>query len=356
MKVIYKNALRLSLRKCNMPKSGELKFLVIGLGSMGKRRVRNLQTLDIKDIAGFDTRSDRREEAERKYGIQVFDSLETAMTGFTPHAFIISTPPDLHMHYAYYAYEHDISCFIEASVVDVEKIKHLSEKIRGTKIIMAPSCTMRYYPGPQKIKEIIRAGSIGKILNVNYQTGQYLPDWHPWEDIREFYVSKRETGAAREIIPFELTWINDILGESETLACVKAKLTDMPADIDDIYHCLLRYPGNVLANITVEVISRPKACRDMRVLGSEGQIVFNADSNSVRYINTSMSEWSEFKFSDGTIESQYINPEEPYVSEMTDFISAVNKKDQSLFPNSLDDDCKILETLYELEKLSEAKQ
>lgn len=331
-----------------------MNYLVIGLGSMGKRRVRNLRALGIKTVAGFDTRADRRNESQEKYGIPVFDSLEAAMTDFSPQAFMISTPPDLHMHYAYYAYEHGISCFIEASVVDADKIKQLGEKIRGTKIIMAPSCTMRYFPGPKNVKELIRAGKIGRVLNVNYQTGQYLPDWHPWEDIREFYVSKRETGAAREIVPFELTWLNDIFGESEALACVKAKLTDMSADIDDIYHCLLRYDGNVIANITVEVISRPKACRDMRILGSDGEIVLSADSNSVRYINTAMEEWAEFKFDEGTIESQYINPEEPYIAEVNDFVSAVEKKDQSLFPNSLGDDSKILHTLYALEKMAEA--
>ena len=329
-----------------------MKYLVVGLGSMGKRRVRNLQALGIKDVAGFDTRADRRQEAQEKYGIQVFESLDAAMQTIEPQVFVISTPPDLHMHYAYFAFEHGISCFIEASVVDADKIKLLSDKIRDTSIVMAPSCTMRYFPGPKKMKELIRSNSIGKVLNVNYQTGQYLPDWHPWEQIEEFYVSKRETGAAREIVPFELTWLNDIFGVPQTLACVKAKLTDMNADIDDIYHCLLRYDNNVIANITVEVVSRPRACRDMRVLGSDGEIVLSADSNSVRYINTSMEEWKEFKFDSGTVESQYINPEEPYIAEMRDFVSSVTAKNQSLFPNSLDDDYATLQTLYALEKLT----
>jgi len=330
-----------------------MKYLVIGLGSMGKRRVRNLQALGVKDIAGFDTRSDRRQEANEKYGIPVFDNIEDAMNLFRPQAFMISTPPDLHMTYAYLGYDHGISCFIEASVVDAEKIKNLSEMIRGSEIIMAPSCTMRYFPGPRKIKELIREGKIGKILNVNYQTGQYLPDWHPWEDIREFYVSKPETGAAREIVPFELTWLNDIFGKCDALACVKAKLTEIPADIDDIYHCLLRYESNVIANLTVEVISRPKACRDMRVLGTEGEIVFSADTNSVRYINTSMKEWVEFKFDEGTIENEYINPEEPYIAEVRDFVLAITSKDKSLYPNNLDDDYEVLQTLTTLENKSE---
>lgn len=331
-----------------------MKFLVIGLGSMGKRRVRNLQALGVVNIAGFDVRADRRQEAQDKYGIQVFESLDLAMKVYGPEVFIISTSPDLHMQYAFFALEKGISCFIEASVVEAEKIDLLSKKIEDKEIVMAPSCTMRYFSGPKKIKELIRSNAIGKILNVNYQTGQYLPDWHPWEKIEEFYVSKRETGGAREIVPFELTWLNDLFGVPQALACVKAKLTEINADIDDIYHCLIRYDDNVLANITVEVVSRPKATRDMRILGSEGEIIYSADSNSVKYINTSMDDWLCFDLGAGKVEDQYINPEEPYIAEMRDFISAVVEKDQALFPNSLRDDYKILQTLEALEKITGA--
>ncbi|MBL8421279.1 MAG: Gfo/Idh/MocA family oxidoreductase [Dechloromonas sp.] len=331
-----------------------MKFLVIGLGSMGKRRVRNLQALSIADVAGFDPRADRRAETVAKNGIQVFDEFEMAVRSHQPDAFVISTPPDTHMQYAYYAVERGINSFIEASVVEADKIKRLADMVKGTSIIIAPSCTMRYFPGPRKIKELISAQVIGKVLNVNYQTGQYLPDWHPWERIQDFYVSKRETGAVREIVPFELAWLNDIFGTPVPLACVKAKLTDMPADIDDIYHCLMRYDDGVLANMTVEAVSRPVATRDMRVLGSEGEIVYRADTNSVRYINTSMSEWTEFKLNPGTVENQYINPEEPYIAEMKDFVAALMAKDASLFPNSLEDDYAVLATLYALEGLSNA--
>ena len=42
-----------------------MKFLQIGLGSMGKRRIRCLQALGETGIVAFDPREDRREEAER---------------------------------------------------------------------------------------------------------------------------------------------------------------------------------------------------------------------------------------------------------------------------------------------------
>jgi predicted dehydrogenase len=257
------------------------------------------------------------------------------------------------MTYAWACLERGLSCFIEASVVDAERILELHRRTEDTQLLMAPSCTMRYFPGPKKVKELIRAGVIGRPLNVNYQVGQYLPDWHPWERIEEFYVSARETGACREIVPFELTWLNDVFGKPEPLACVKAKLTDMDADIDDIYHCLLRYPGGVLANVTVEVISRPKATRELRVLGTEGEIVFGTDENCVRYANAHNSDWTRFDLGCGTVKAGYINPEEPYIAEMRDFVEALSRRDKSLYPNTLLNDYHILQALYRLEELSE---
>lgn len=335
-----------------------MKFLVIGLGSMGKRRVRNLIALGYQDsIAGFDIQEARREES-KKYEIKIYDDFQRAMLEYKPDAVLISTPPNLHMEYAYKAVEAGMSCFIEASVVDSKKILELSHIIEGKKLAVVPSSTMRYYPAPIKIKELINSNIIGKVLNYNYHTGQYLPDWHPWEDIEDFYVSNPHTGAAREIVPFELTWLNDIFGDSKALACVRRKLTNISAQIDDIYHCILEYPENVIGNLTVEVISRPRATRDLRVIGSDGEIVYSGDTNSLKYINTKMDDWEVVNFDQGTVEEGYINPEEPYINEVRDFISsakAAKGGENFNLPNTLEDDYKILSTLYELEEISEGR-
>jgi predicted dehydrogenase len=331
----------------------EMKFLVVGLGSMGKRRVRNLQALGEQRIAGFDLRDDRRGEAASKYGIATFASFDEAIATFAPDALVISVSPESHMHYAWQGLERGLSCFIEASVVEAERILALSEVVRGRPIVMAPSCTMRYFPGPRKVKEILQSQRLGRVLNLNYQTGQYLPDWHPWEDIGSFYVSRRDTGGGREIVPFELTWLNDLFGLPAPLACVKAKLTDMPADIDDIYHCLLAYPQGVLANVTVEVISRPAATRELRVLCSEGELVMSADENCVRYMAAGDADWTRIGLGGGTVESGYINPEEPYISEMADFVAAARSGNPALFPNTLKDDWDVLQVLRGLEQFAQ---
>jgi predicted dehydrogenase len=109
----------------------------------------------------------------------------------------------------------------------------------------------------------------------------------------------------------------------------------------------------MLANMTVEVISRPKATRELHVLGSEGRLVFSADENCVRYIRLGDTDWHRTTLSAGTIEAGYINPEEPYIAEIADFVKAIENANANAFPNTLECDIRVLDLLNSLERLSE---
>jgi hypothetical protein len=55
----------------------------------------------------------------------------------------------------------------------------------------------------------------------------------------------------------------------------------------------------------------------------------------------------------GSVESGYINPEEPYIAELNDFLRAVRDNDRTLYPNTLLEDYQVLMTLTRLERLSQ---
>ena len=154
-------------------------------------------------------------------------------------------------------------------------------------------------------------------------------------------------------MPFELTWLTDIFGPATALSCFKAKLSDLPVDIDDTYHCILRFnTSGAILNLTVEVISQPEATREMRIIGADGIITFSGARNMVSHISKYNQNWSTFEFATGTLENNYINPEEPYIDEIKCFLKAVQAGDASLFPNSLAADSSILLTLDALEQLA----
>jgi len=326
-----------------------MKFLVIGLGSMGKRRIRNLQYLKAGEIIGFDPRKDRRKEAEKKYKIQTFGNFDEAMSN-GPRALIVSTPPDLHMKYAMIAAQNDKHFFTEASVVS-DGMDELINLCKGKKIVAAPSCTMRFHPSVKKIKELVNNRAIGKPLAFTYHSGQYLPDWHPWEDYRKFYVAKKSTGAAREIVPFELVWLTWVLGEIDTISCVKGKLTKLETRIDDAYQILMRFKSGALGHMLVDVISRVPN-RSCRIISEEGLIEM-VWGEGVKVYRASDKSWGEYPEEKGITVEGYSEKikEEPYIEEMQHFVQAI--KEEITYPYTFEEDKRILDLLYAAEKSSE---
>ena len=333
-----------------------MRFLVVGLGSMGRRRIRNLHALGYREIAGFDVNSIRAGQVSGEFEIEIFDNFDEAIRIFRPVALIMSTSPDEHVGYLEFAVSKRLSCFVEASVVDSEGIKAVAMAAHAAGVLVAPSCTMKFYMRPSHVKRLIQDGLIGKPLAFSYHIGQWLPNWHPWESITDYYVSKRGTGGCREIVPFELTWLIDIFGFPEPISCFKGKVSDLEADIDDIYSFVLKYPEGVVGSILIEVLSQPHSSRELRVVGSKGILVMSSDEDCVRYSNSDQSEWVRFGTRGKTFESGYIYPEEPYINELNAFITAVQQDQPLEFPNTLLMDSKILDLLEELEQLASSEK
>lgn len=320
-----------------------MKIAIIGLGSMGRRRLRNLRQHGKHEIYAFDNNEIRKKQVIDEFGINILENVEDEIREGNFDAAIISTSPDWHMHYAELFVESKIPVFIEASVVETERVGVLAQKAHDLGTLVAPSCTMRFFEGPKLVKHLILDGQIGTPLFFTYHTGQWLEDWHPWESINDFYVSKIEMGGCREIVPFELTWLNDIFGEPEVVGSVRDKISTLSAEIDDIYQIQLKYPNNVKASLVVEVLSRPFSSRELRIVGTEGIIKFSADDSSVQLCNSSMNEWKTYIIQSGTKASGAINPDEPYFDELSLFLGAA--MGENTYPNTLSDDYKILRTL-----------
>lgn len=330
-----------------------MKFLVIGLGSMGKRRIRNLQYLGYTEILGLDLRMDRREEVKFKYGIETFSDIEQVQD-YKIDALIISVPPDKHHVYMLKAIELNLPCFVEASVVDnsLDEIISLAE---SKKVFVAPSSTMYFHPAIKRIKSIVDDQVIGKVNCISYHSGQYLPDWHTYENVKDFYVSNKETGGAREIVPFELTWITKIFGFPTSVRGIVKKTIDIEgADlIDDTYVGIFDFE-NFILTLTIDVTSRI-ATRKLLINGSNGQLLWDWNNDFID-IYTPEKGWQKVKFKMLAAEEGYNKniTEQMYIDEISCFISGI--EDNHKYINDLGNDWAVLKLLYALEESSNNKK
>ncbi|MBI5563114.1 MAG: Gfo/Idh/MocA family oxidoreductase [Deltaproteobacteria bacterium] len=326
-----------------------MRFLVIGLGSMGKRRIRCLRGLGHAEVFGFDAREDRRAEAAGRYGVKTFASFGEAMRDARPGAFIISVPPDAHHVYMKEAIKNRIPFFVEASVVDTD-MDEIKKALAASRIVAAPSATLLYHPAIKKISEIIETNALGKVSNVILHSGQYLPDWHTYEAVGDYYVSNPATGGGREIVPFEMSWLTRVFGFPKRVCGNFRKTIEIAGapSIDDTYNFLLDYDG-FLASVTVDVVSR-RAVRRLLVNGDKKQLLWDWDVNRVKLYDPASPAWEEFGYEMKGAEPGY-NPnigENMYIDEVRNFVEAIEGKRP--FLNTMENDHRVLKLLYAIEE------
>ena len=322
-----------------------MKALVIGLGSMGRRRVRCLQQHGVDAIAGFDTRADRRERAAKEYGISVRDQLAAEdLRGFD--VVVISTPPDQHHTAIEWSIAAGKPCFVEASVIRAP-LPALDERARAKGVLVAPSCTLRFHSAIRDITQVVQSGRYGKPCNFSYHCGQYLPDWHPWEKVTDYYVSNPLTGGAREIVPFELTWMVEAFGWPQQVQGMKLRTTDVGAPIDDTYAALLRFDGFV-GSLVVDVVAR-QAVRKLTLNFERASLSWDWDSGTVRIYEADAGRTVELHQPSSSAHAGYHQNigEAMYVAEVGSFLAAAQGKGR--FPHSLQDDIRVLSLLEAME-------
>jgi predicted dehydrogenase len=297
---------------------------------------------------GFDPRADRRGEAGVRYGVTTFESLDAALAR-EPDALIISTPPDHHLEYARLAARRGLHFFMEAGV-GADGHDELAAECAPKGIVAAPSCTMRFHPSVLKIRQLVASGVIGELAGFTHHCGQYLPDWHPWEDYRGAYFARRATGACREIVAFELCWLTWVCGPIDVISSLKGKRSSLEADIDDVYQLILGFRSGILGHLLVDAIMRVPS-RRCRLFSEAGIIEWDASTAAVRLYRPDDRQWTTFPEPEPRREPGYLAAEGMYIDEIRHFVRAVQGEEP--YGYSLAEDRQIVEALDAAELSSE---
>jgi len=300
-----------------------MKALVIGLGSMGRKRVQVLTEQKL-EVFGADIRQDRRAYIEKEYGIKTFESFEKGIE-IKPDVLIICNMPNEHLQYVKYGLENEIHTFSEENCVSefslMDEVIRLSEKNKA--VIAAPSCSFRHHPCVQMIKKIIDDGVLGDKNKgfITYHCGSYLPDWHTYEKISDYYVKDKETGGGRDMIVFEYEWLQWIFGDVKSVMANTVKYGAYEADIFDTYQIISDFEGGNTASVAIDVLLR-WSNRYFRYVTEYGEIYWDYNSHYINVFDARDGKWRIIP--EAPISGPYKgwNQMDMYRDEIRHFISA----------------------------------
>jgi len=211
-----------------------MKILQLGSGSMGTRRLRDLHKRPDITLALYDERADRRAAAQSRFGVKVFARLDEALA-WGPQALIVSTPPGTKGDYITLAFERGLHHFSEA---DIWTYGAASRAAQNKSLVSAPSASMAFLPLVKQLGPLLRE-NLGRLLGYQFSMAFYMPSWHPAEGL-EYYARHRNTAPSREMIPFELNWLNALFSPATEVAGRFEKFGALPGDTEDTWSMSMR--------------------------------------------------------------------------------------------------------------------
>ena len=262
-----------------------MKVLVVGGGSMGRRRMRDLSYLNPGGVMLFEPLPDRCEQVSKAFAVPGFSSFDAAVTE-QADALVVSTPPALHEPYVRAAVEQRKHVFAEVPfLLDYNSLRAVADTVvgDGKKPVLGVSHTIRYHPPYRLIRDLLENGTVGRPLYLEYSLGNYLPDWHPYEDYRKFYASDQKLGGAgMDMLLHEISAIHWWLGPTTKIQARLAKVSSLEIAGPDTHDILMRFENGAVGFFHHDIIERGTIGRHIRIVGEEGTIEWHQNAPTIR--------------------------------------------------------------------------
>lgn len=275
-----------------------MKILFCGLGGIGQRHLRNLRQLlgDELQVHAYRVRGQRIKlrdnltvdegaDLERDYAIVVHHDLAEALAE-KPAAALICNPNSLHVPVALECVRAGVPVFMEKPLAsDLAGIDKLLAEVEQRRLPFHVGYNFRFHPGLQRLKALLESGFFGRLLSVRSEIGEYLPNWHRYEDYRQMYAARADQGGGVVLSQIhEMDLIYWFFGLPRSIVTHGGQLSHLDIDVEDTASSLMRC-DNAMGSFPIllhqDYLQRPPV-RCFKIVGDAGYAEIDLLANRLR--------------------------------------------------------------------------
>jgi len=296
-----------------------MKFLIAGLGSIGRRHFRNLISLDEKDIVLLRSHRATLPDDELN-GYPVETNLAEALKKQKPDAVIIANPTALHLDVAIPSANAGCSILIEKpisnSLDQINQLESALEKGGGRLLV---GFQFRFHPTLQKAAQLLKENAIGRPLSFHAHWGEYLPNWHPWEDFKNSYAARPDLGGGVILtLTHPLDYLRMLLGEVDSLWAFTSA-SNLGLEVEDAAEIGLKMKNGAIGSVHLDYNQQPPSHR-WGIVGSKGTMKWDNANGNLDVFSAEKKDWMTYAPPAG-FERNVM-----FIEEMKHFVAVVRKK------------------------------
>lgn len=281
---------------------------IIGCGSIGLRHINNLLHFGEKDLILCEVDPQRRKLLAAQFSFPIVSGPEELFRSHIDFT-LITSPTYLHLRHALLALRHYSHLFIEKPIAHEvnAQVRHMLQQARHKKLMIFTAQNMRFHPGSVILKKIVDHNTIGKILAARIEAGFFVPDWHPGQDYRRWYMAHRSMGGGVLLDGIhEIDMISWLLGNPKDVIARARTVSDLEIDTEDIAEITLTFEHGALGNVHVDYLQRAYQ-RSYRLIGSEGTAEWNFHDSYVRVYRAKKKKWKKIAYTFRDVNQMYLS-------------------------------------------------
>jgi hypothetical protein len=142
-------------------------------------------------------------------------------------------------------------------------------------------------------RERLKAENLGKLLSVDVEIGQYLPDWRPNKDYRNSVTANTRLGGGVLLeLSHEIDYILWLFGEPGKVMSKVTKLSNLEMDAEDYVSATLSFEENCVVRLNLDCFRRDKT-RICIVRFENGTIKWDGLNYEISSFNLPRNSWEK---------------------------------------------------------------
>jgi len=314
-----------------------MKILIVGLGSIGTRHAKNFSQLGYDNLVGFDPLPDRRRVFKKELSCKVVSTLDDGLNE-QPDLCVIASPNCFHIEQAITAAKHGCHLFIEKPLSNSRYyLPELTQTVKDKDLFVHVGSNWKFHPAFKTMKKILSDQILGKITGTQILAGQWLPDWHPWEDYRNMYSSRKSLGGGVVLDSHEFDYVSWLLGKIKKVYGFVQHTGILEIETEDVAVACLEFESGILGTVHIDYIQRFYR-RRYHISGENGTLEWDYTSGNIIL--------SRVGYDEEVINVKMDDINNMYLLQSQHIINGVLGKEQPV--TSLEDASQVLEVLLKI--------
>jgi len=224
-------------------------------------------------------------DVERTFNLKLYSDFDQALSQ-QPDVVFVTNPNDQHIPIAVTAAQAGCNLFIEKPLSNsLEGVSELIELVDVKKLVCFVGYQLRFHPCIRRTQSLLNTHVIGRVISARLTFGEYLPDWHKYEDYRQYHASRKDQGGGVILSQIhDLDYACLLFGMPRKVFALGGKFSDLEIDVEDtasiLMECIVEGTP-VPVHIHQDYVQRPPT-RTCEVIGEAGKIFLDLNRPSVR--------------------------------------------------------------------------